>query len=102
MVEGLGGELRLKQEQAAQKSMNEEQTATLKTALLHRARDALAVRTQMRTAQRGLYSNPVDIDESSHQGLVELGRCRSDLSLRLLACCLLRDRFVMRWAVSLA
>jgi hypothetical protein len=35
VVEGHGGELRLKEEQAAQKSMNEEQTASLKTALLH-------------------------------------------------------------------
>ena len=35
VVEGLGGELRFKQEQAAQKCMNEEQTASLKTALLH-------------------------------------------------------------------
>ena len=52
--------------------MNEEQTASQKTALLHRTRDALAVRTQMRTAQRGLHSNPVDIDESSHPGLVKL------------------------------
>ena len=33
---------------------------------------------------------------SSHQGLVELARCRSDLSLRLLAHCLLRDLFVVR------
>ena len=65
--------------------MNEEQTASLKTALLHRAPEALAVRTQMRTAQRGLHSNPVDIDGSSHQGLVELVRCRSDLSFHLLA-----------------
>ena len=39
------------------------------------------VRTQMRTAQRVLHSNPVDIDDSSHPGLVELARCRSDLSL---------------------
>jgi hypothetical protein len=69
------------QEQAALKGMNEEQTASLKTALLHAARDARVVRTQMRTAQRGLHSNPVDIDESSHQGLVELVRCRSDLLL---------------------
>jgi hypothetical protein len=35
------------------KGMNEEQTASLKTALLHAARDAQVVRTQMRTAQRG-------------------------------------------------
>jgi hypothetical protein len=35
VVNGLGGELRLKQEQAAQKNVNEEQTASLKTALLH-------------------------------------------------------------------
>jgi hypothetical protein len=33
VVEGLGGELRLKEEQAALKSINEEQTASLKTAL---------------------------------------------------------------------
>ena len=31
------------------------------------------------------HSNPVDIDESSHQDLVELARCRSDLSQHLLA-----------------
>jgi len=31
----LGGEARLKNEQATRKSMNEEQTASLKTALLH-------------------------------------------------------------------
>ena len=48
----------------------------------------------MRTAQRGLQSNPVDIDEPSHQGLVELARCRYDLSLHLLACCLLHDESV--------
>ena len=54
----------------------------------------------MRTAQRGLHSNPVDIDESSHQGLVELGRCRSDLSFHLLAGCLLQDGFVARYAVA--
>jgi hypothetical protein len=35
------------------KCVNEEQTACLKTALLHAARDARVVRTQMRTAQRG-------------------------------------------------
>ena len=34
----------------------------------------------MRTAQRGLHSNPVDIDESSHPGLVELARCRSAIA----------------------
>ena len=45
--------------------MNEEQTASQKTALLHRTRDALAMRTLMRTARLGLHSNPVDIDESS-------------------------------------
>ena len=78
-------------ERAALKGVNEEQTASLQTALLHWARKARAVRTQMRTAQRGLHSNPVDIDGSSHQGLVELARCRSDLSLRLLAiaCCVM-------------
>jgi hypothetical protein len=44
----------MKQEQAALKGVNEEQTASLKTALLHAARDAhVVVRTQMRTAQRG-------------------------------------------------
>jgi pyocin large subunit-like protein len=53
VVDGLGADLRLKQEQAALKGMNEEQTASLKTALLHAARDALAVRTQMRTGRRG-------------------------------------------------
>ena len=38
--------------------LNEEQTATLETALLHEARDALLfVRAQMRTAWQG--SNPV-------------------------------------------
>ena len=35
------------------KGMNEEPTASLKTALLHAARDAQVVRIQMRTAQRG-------------------------------------------------
>jgi len=35
VVTGLGGELRMKQEQAAQKNVNEEQTASLKTVLLH-------------------------------------------------------------------
>jgi hypothetical protein len=40
-------------EQAALKGVNEEQTASLQTALLHRAHDAPLVRTQMRTAQRG-------------------------------------------------
>jgi hypothetical protein len=92
-------DLRLKQEQAALKGMNEEQTASLKTALLHAARDALAVRTQMRTAQRGSIPCPVDIDESSHQGLAELARCRSDLSFHLLAdaCCVM-DRCALRWS----
>jgi hypothetical protein len=38
--------------------LNEEQTATLETALLHEARDArLNVRAQMRTARQG--SNPI-------------------------------------------
>jgi hypothetical protein len=38
-----------------------------------------AMRTQMRTAQRG--SNPVTWNSThrGHQGLVELARCRSDL-----------------------
>ena len=35
VVDDLGADLRLMEEQAALKSMNEEQTATLKTALLH-------------------------------------------------------------------
>jgi hypothetical protein len=39
-------------EQAALKGENEEQTASLETALLH-GRGGLVVRTQMRTAQRG-------------------------------------------------
>jgi hypothetical protein len=39
-------------EQAALKSMNEEQTASLETALLH-GHCGLIVRTQMRTAQQG-------------------------------------------------
>ena len=56
----------------------------------------------MRTAQRGLHSNPVDIDASSHVGLVELARCRSDLSFHLLADCLLRDGFVARYAAVAA
>ena len=64
----------------------------------------------MRTAQRGLHSNPVDIDASSHQGLVELARCRSDpstgsgqaLSFHLLAWCLLRGGFVARYAAVAA
>ena len=56
------------EEQAAQKCMNEEQTAPLKTALLHIARDALAVRIQMRTAQRGGHSNPVDRVDRVTQG----------------------------------
>jgi hypothetical protein len=72
---------RLKDEQTAMKDVNEEQTASLQTALLHRARDARVVRTQMRTAQRGSIPCRVGIDESSHQGSVELARCRSDLSL---------------------
>jgi hypothetical protein len=43
-------ESRLMEEQAALKSMNAEQTASVKTALLHRARDFLAVRTPMQSA----------------------------------------------------
>ena len=39
--------------QAALKGVTKEQTASLETALLHCARGALAVRTQMRTAQQG-------------------------------------------------
>ncbi len=35
------------------KGVNEEQTASRQTALLHAAREARVVRTQMRTAQRG-------------------------------------------------
>ena len=54
----------------------------------------------MRTAQRGLHSNPVDIDASSQQGLVELAHCRSDLSQHLLARCLLHDGFVVRQALA--
>jgi hypothetical protein len=38
--------------QAALKGVNEEQTASLETALLH-GHSGLVVRTQMRTAQRG-------------------------------------------------
>ena len=68
MFKRLGGELRLKNEQAAQKDMNEEQTASLKTALLHRARDALAVRTQMRTAQRGSIPIPWTSTNRATQG----------------------------------
>ena len=67
-IEGLGSDSQLMREQAALKGMNEEQTASLKTALLHRARDAPSVRTQMRTAQRGLHSNPVDIVDQATQG----------------------------------
>ena len=51
-------------EQAALKGMNEEQTASLKTALLH--------------GHSGVMCGPGC--EPSHQGLVELARCRSDLS----------------------
>ena len=40
-------------EQAAMKGVNEVQTASLQTALLHATREARVVRTQMRTAQRG-------------------------------------------------
>ena len=40
-------------EQAAMKSVNELQTASLQTVLLHEARVRVVVRTQMRTAQRG-------------------------------------------------
>ena len=50
----------------------------------------LVVRTQMRTAQRGSIPITVVVDDSTHQGLVELARCRSDLSLCffwLIACC---------------
>jgi hypothetical protein len=43
---------RLMNKQAAMKSVNEEQTASLETALLH-GRCGLVVRTQMRTAQQG-------------------------------------------------
>lgn len=42
----------LMNEQAALKGVNEEQTASLETALLH-GHGGLIVRTQMRTAQRG-------------------------------------------------
>ena len=83
----------------ALKGVNEGQTASLQTALLH-GHGWPGVRAQMRTAQRGLHSNRVDIDVSSHQGLVEIARCRSDLSLRLLADCLARDQFVMRQVLN--
>jgi len=43
---------RLMEEQAALKDVNEEQTASLETALLH-WRCGLIVRAQMRTAQQG-------------------------------------------------
>jgi hypothetical protein len=59
--------------QAAMKGVNEEQTASLETALLH-GHCGLVLRTQMRTAQRGFHSVHVDIDKSSHQGLVERHR----------------------------
>ena len=56
------------------------------------------VRTQMRTAQRHLHPNSVDIDDSNHQGLVELARRRSDLSFHLLAiaCCVMDSLLAMR------
>ena len=62
--------------------LNEEQTATLETALLHAA---LAGDRAGPDANRsvGLQSNRVALDVSSHQGLVELARRRSDLSEHL-------------------
>ncbi len=52
------------------------------------------------SAQQGLHSDPVAIGVSSHQGLVELVCCRSDLSFHLLAWCLLRGGFVDRYAAA--
>ena len=67
--------------------LNEEQTATLETALLHAARtDGRAGPDANRSA--GLQSCRVALDASSHQGLVELARRRSDLSVHLRFDCL--------------
>lgn len=56
-----------------------EQTANLQTALLCE----LALRGQRTdpdaNRSAGLHSVPVDVDDSRHQGLVELARRRSDL-----------------------
>jgi hypothetical protein len=67
--------------QAALIGVNEEQTASLETALLHAALCAEDRADPDANRSAGLHSVRVDIDESSHQGLVELARCRSDLSL---------------------
>ena len=62
----------------------------------------LVVRAQMSrvrtSAQQSLHSDPVDMSVSSHQGLVELVCCRSDLSFHLLAdaCCGVDSSFAMR------
>ena len=72
--------------------MNEEQTASLETGdgLVARALWP-GVRTQMRTAQRGSIPIPWSLPIERHKGLVELARCRSDLSPHLLAdaCCVM-------------
>jgi len=62
----------------------------------------LVVRTQIRTAQRGSIHIPRYSTMRVRQGLVELDRCRSDLSLHLLADCLLRGIGELRTQVPAA
>lgn len=73
--------------------LDEEQTATLETALLHMAWITPIVRAQMRTARQG--SNPLAWHprRAGHEGLVELACRRSDLSehLRRIVCAMKRE-----------
>src|SRR5258706_15830645 len=77
-----------------------EQTATLQTALLHRARLRVPVRTQMRTARRDSIPIAWSLPIERHQGLVELARRRSDL-FRTSSFSRLARKLVVQWIDTL-
>ena len=75
VVDDLDADSELVNEQAALKSVTKEQTASLQTALLH-GHIGLVCGPGCEPLSGVCIPCPVDIDDSSHQGLVEL-----DLSL---------------------
>ena len=62
--------------------LNEVQTASLETALLHAASSRERADPDANRSA-GLQSHRVSLEGSSHHGLVELARRRSDLSVHL-------------------